>query len=143
MTHKLIKKFSLFLLFVGLISPVYADPAQKTLIINDSKLSVEIADTPSSQQLGLMHRETLDPNHGMLFVFEEPQNLCFWMKNTLIPLSIAYIDQNFKIIDILDMQPLDETPICAKQDAQYALEVNQGWFKLNNIKIGDLIGISK
>lgn len=104
---------------------------------------VEIADTPRSRQRGLMHRHFMAEHRGMLFVFSKSQELCFWMRNTSIPLSIAYIDENAKVIDMFDMQPLDERSICSTAPALFALEVNQGWFERHNIKTGDQLEAGK
>src|SRR5699024_94032 len=92
---------------------------QHTIKINQQPIQVEIAKTATEQQKGLMHRQYLAPNHGMLFIFEHSQELCFWMKNTYIPLSIAYLDKAYKIVDIFDMSPLDESPVCSTQKSQY------------------------
>lgn len=109
------------------------------LCINAETLYVEIADKPYELQLGLMYRDTLPENRGMLFVFPYPQRLSFWMKNTYIPLSIAYISGDWKILEIYDMEPLSEKPIISKNRVQYALEVNKGWFEKRGVKIGDSI----
>jgi uncharacterized membrane protein (UPF0127 family) len=102
-------------------------------------LEAELAQTDEQKERGLMERTELGENRGMLFVFEEEQTLSFWMKNTLIPLSIAYIDESGTIVDIQDMQPLDETPHPSAEPARYALEVNQGFFEENGISVGDRI----
>ncbi|MEO0139730.1 MAG: DUF192 domain-containing protein [candidate division WOR-3 bacterium] len=109
------------------------------LCINAETLYVEIADEPYELQRGLMYRDTLPENQGMLFIFPYPQRLSFWMKNTYIPLSIAYISSDWKILEIYDMEPLNEKPIISKNRVQYALEVNRGWFKKRGIKIGDRV----
>ena len=84
-----------------------------------------------------MERTELAENAGMLFVFDREQQLSFWMRNTLIPLSIAYIDAEERIIDIQDMQPLDETRHPSAEPAMYALEVNQGFFEECGVGVGD------
>ncbi len=100
-------------------------------------LRVEIADTEQLRMNGLMYRRALDANEGMLFVFEKEQMLRFWMKNTSIPLSIAYVDRNGIIIDILDMKPFDTTMTYpSSHRALYAIEVNRGWFGNNKITTG-------
>ena len=109
----------------------------KPLRLGKASVLAEIADTGRSRQRGLMYREFMPEHRGMLFVFSSPEPLCFWMRNTLIPLSIAYLDENAKVIDIFDMQPLDESSVCSTAPAQFALEVNQGWFERNQVKIGD------
>ena len=101
------------------------------------ELEVEIADDDRERQRGLMERTELAENAGMLFVFEQEQPLSFWMKNTLIPLSVAYIDSDGRIIDIQDMEPLDTTSHPSAEPAQYALEVNQGFYEEHGIEVGD------
>ena len=100
-------------------------------------LRVEVADSDAERQRGLMGRTALGEDRGMLFVFDSEQTLSFWMKNTLIPLSVAYIDSESRIIDIQDMQPLDETSHPSAEPAQYALEVNQGYFAEHGVEVGD------
>jgi len=103
------------------------------------EVRVEIADDPSEQERGLMYRTALAEDRGMLFVFPDEERLSFWMKNTLIPLSIAYIDSEGRIVDIQDMKPLDDDPphYVSAEPAQYALEVNQGFFEERGVKVGD------
>ncbi len=86
-----------------------------------------------------MYRTALAENRGMLFVFAKEQRLSFWMKNTLIPLSIAYIDAQGRIVDIQDMKPLDDDPpdYVSAEPAKYALEVNRGFFEERGVKVGD------
>jgi uncharacterized protein len=112
-------------------------------IVNSSgervPVQVEIADTPEESQTGLMGRSALAENAGMLFVDDQEQILSFWMKDTLIPLSIAYIDAEGRIVDIQDMQPLDETSHPSAEPAQYALEVNQGFFEERGVAVGDVV----
>lgn len=103
-------------------------------------LEVEVADTVATRARGLMHRPWLAEYAGMLFLFESPQRLAFWMKNTWIPLSIAFIDAGWRIVDLQDMDPPapgGEIPIyVSRQQAQYALEVNQGFFARHGIGVG-------
>ncbi len=103
------------------------------------EVRVEIADGPFERARGLMYRKSLGEDRGMLFVFSRDQELSFWMKNTRIPLSIAYIDSKGRITDILDMKPLDDKPphYVSSEPAQYALEVNQGFFDEHGVKVGD------
>ncbi len=117
--------------------------ALRTLVIDTSggkvEVKVEIADTPSEQAQGLMYRTALGEDRGMLFVYPAERELTFWMKNTFIPLSIAYIDSEGRIVDILDMKPLDDKPphYSSSEPVQYALEVNQGFFDKKGVKVGD------
>jgi len=102
-------------------------------------IQAEVAGTPQTRQIGLMQRKSMPIGAGMLFLFDESAAHCMWMKNTLIPLSVAFIDERGHIVNIADMQPLDETSHCASQPARFALEMNQGWFKKRGIAAGALI----
>lgn len=93
------------------------------------RIQAEVADTPGARARGLMHRRQLAPHAGMLFVFESAGKHCFWMKNTLLPLSIAFIGDDGKVVNIADMQPGSEDNHCAAKPVRYALEMNQGWFR--------------
>jgi uncharacterized protein len=103
------------------------------------RVRVEIADDAFEIARGLMYRTTLAENRGMLFIFEGEQTLSFTMKNTLIPLSIAFIGSEGRIVDIQDMKPLDDDPpsYVSARPAQYALEVNQGFFEERGVEVGD------
>jgi len=103
------------------------------------EVRVEVADTEPERELGLMGRTALGEDRGMLFVFDEEQELSFWMKDTLIPLSVAFMDSEGRIVDIQDMKPLDEDPpyTVSAEPAQYALEVNKGFFEERGIEVGD------
>jgi uncharacterized membrane protein (UPF0127 family) len=102
-------------------------------------IKAEVAANNAERQQGLMFREKLGPNEGMVFLFEAPAGVCMWMKNTLIPLSVAFLDEDGKIINIEDMQPHSTDSHCAKKPVRYALEMNRGWFKHKNIKPGSVI----
>jgi uncharacterized membrane protein (UPF0127 family) len=103
-------------------------------------IRAEVAADFSSRGRGLMHRKSLAPNSGMLFIFDERAPHCMWMKNTFIPLSVAFLDEQGVIINIPDMQPHDETSHCAARPARYALEMTQGWFAQRGIKPGMKLG---
>lgn len=108
------------------------------------RIEAEVAANDQNRQLGLMNRKVMPPQHGMLFVFEQNNTHCMWMRNTLLPLSVAFIDERGVIINIEDMQPQTETNHCAKVPARYALEMNLGWFAQRGIKRGaTLSGIDK
>ena len=102
-------------------------------------IQAEVAATQAQRAQGLMYREKLGTNEGMVFLFGEPQETCMWMKNTLVPLSAAFIDERGKIINIEDMTPQTTVSHCAKAPAKYVLEMNQGWFQRRNIKPGTTI----
>ncbi|WP_089398227.1 DUF192 domain-containing protein [Noviherbaspirillum humi] len=99
-------------------------------------IRAEVAARDAERQQGLMFREKMGANEGMVFLFEAPAGVCMWMKNTLIPLSVAFIDENGQIVNIEDMQPQTLDSHCARKPVRYALEMNQGWFKSKNIKPG-------
>jgi uncharacterized membrane protein (UPF0127 family) len=100
----------------------------------------EIARTAEQRERGLMGRKTLADGEGMLFVFELDRILAFWMKNTRIPLSIAYIAYDGRILEIHDMEPFNLSPVQSSRSARYALEVPQGWFSRVGVKPGDILG---
>jgi len=100
------------------------------------RIEAEVANTGSGRMVGLMRREYLAPQHGMLFVFDGDARHCMWMKNTLIPLSVAFLDANGKVINVEDMEPQTENNHCAAKPARYALEMNAGWFHKRGIGPG-------
>ncbi|MDR1929946.1 MAG: DUF192 domain-containing protein [Treponema sp.] len=102
-------------------------------------LEAEIARTDEERSAGLMFRKALPGGRGMLFVFDRDQVLSFWMKNTLIPLSIAFISYDGTIQEIRDMYPQDLSSVHSSRSVRYALEVPQGWFAESGIKAGDLV----
>ena len=108
------------------------------------RIETEVAATNADRQLGLMNRKSMPLQHGMVFVFPQQARHCMWMKNTLLPLSVAFLDDDGRILNIEDMQPQTEDSHCAASPARFALEMNLGWFRERGIKPGDLIrGISK
>lgn len=110
------------------------------LRIRDARIFAEVAATPEERNLGLMFRESLAPDSGMLFVFENERPARFWMKNTLIPLSIAYISSAGVVVNLCDMQPGDTiTRYPSAGPVRYALEANAGWFVQHGIKPGDTV----
>jgi len=104
------------------------------LTIGPHKVWVEIAATEASRSYGLMNRASLPPNHGMLFVFETDQDSCFWMKNTPLPLTIAFIDAQGDILNMADMQPHTTDTHCPAAPVRYALEMAQGWFATHGVR---------
>jgi hypothetical protein len=99
-------------------------------------IRAEVASTLLQQQIGLMHRRTLGANEGMLFVYDSAAPRCFWMRNTLLPLSIAFVDDDGTIVNIADMQPLNDQSHCSARPVRFALEMNQGWFAKRGIGPG-------
>jgi uncharacterized membrane protein (UPF0127 family) len=119
-----------------------AQPKLRTLKLwlGAEEISAELALTVTEISTGMMFRESMAENEGMLFVFNTPHRTSFYMKNTKVPLSAAYIDSTGTIAEIVDLQPLDESSVEARSDQiQYVLEVNQGWFKRHNIGVGTVI----
>ncbi len=107
------------------------------LTIGDKKLVAEVADDDAERETGMMFRKSMADGESMVFVFDAPQHVAFWMKNTLLPLSVAYISPTGTILEVHDLQPRDETPISSKFDSiAYAIEVPQGWFLKNGILPG-------
>jgi len=107
------------------------------LLAGGKELKAEIARTPSQRETGLMCRQVLGEDEGMLFLFEAPEQAALYMKETYIPLSCAFIDSGGVILEIRDMEPLDETPVASvSSQVRFALEVNRGWFERNKIGPG-------
>jgi hypothetical protein len=125
------------------VVPAHAQPGRPNtglpttkLTIGTQVLTAEIAATDETRQIGLMHRFSLPPDHGMLFVHDAPRMLSFWMRNTYVPLSIAFIDTQGRIINIEDMAPHDERTKWSTAPALYALEMKKGWFAQKGIGPG-------
>ena len=102
-------------------------------------ITAELAASNNERQMGLMHRAKLGPNRGMLFVFEQADKHCFWMRNTPLALTIAWLDSTGKVVSLADMQPKSDDNHCPSEPAIYALEMEQGWFKQRNIKVGAVL----
>lgn len=110
------------------------------LRIKDARAFAEVVSKPEDRNLGLMFRRSLAPDSGMLFVFDTDDFQRFWMKNTLIPLSIAFVTRDSLITDILEMAPLDTTtPYLSSKAVRYAIEMNSGWFQTHGLKPGDTV----
>jgi uncharacterized membrane protein (UPF0127 family) len=123
----------------------HADPLLTyPLKIGGHSLRAEIANTEDTRLRGLMFRKSLPENRGMVFVYPEEGHQAMWMKNTLIPLSVAFIDRDGKIQNIADMEPHSERSHASAGNAKYALEVNRGWFAKRGIRSGDRVeGLKK
>jgi uncharacterized membrane protein (UPF0127 family) len=111
------------------------------LTVKGERIRVEVAQTEEEKARGLMFRENLGQNEGMLFVYGRQEILTFWMKNTPLPLSIAFLDQRGKIVDIQDMEPFSLQTHFSSFPAKYALEMNKGWFRSRGIGPGDTVRI--
>lgn len=104
------------------------------------RIEAEIAADQKNRMQGLMHRRAMQANEGMLFVFAQEDRHCMWMRNTFLPLSVAFLDAKGRILNIEDMEPQTENNHCAAAPARYALEMNKGWFAGKGIKPGQNIG---
>jgi len=111
----------------------------RTLTLGERTIQAEVADRPEMRAMGLMDRQSLAPDHGMLFVFEQEGMPCFWMKNTPLPLDIAFIDQEGFIANIAAMQPFDLQSHCPVRPIRYALEMEQGWFAKADKQAGERV----
>ncbi|NBD19865.1 DUF192 domain-containing protein [Aquabacterium fontiphilum] len=100
-------------------------------------IKAEVARTPQEHAIGLMHRSSMPVNHGMLFVFDRPERQCFWMKNTLIPLSIAFLRDDGTVVNVAEMKAGSLDSHCSAEPVRFALEMNQGWFSRRGVKPGD------
>ena len=118
-----------------------ADAGTVRMQIGSQQFTLEVAATPKSQQLGLMHRQSMPADRGMIFVFPQERELSFWMKNTLIPLDILYLDKGGKVVAVRQMKAMDETPVPSGSPAKYAIELNQGTADRVGVKSGDVLQI--
>ncbi|HEU4851524.1 MAG TPA: DUF192 domain-containing protein [Telluria sp.] len=109
------------------------------LSVGINLIAAEVAANDAQRQQGLMHRTKMATNAGMVFVFDDVNSQCMWMKNTLIPLSVAFIDANGKIVNIEDMEPETLESHCSARPVKYALEMNKGWFAKRRIKPGTVV----
>ena len=136
----LILGFTLSFALLGAVLPqAQAQPPVVELSAGMHRIHAELAADDPSRMRGLMFRESLGPNQGMLFVFDETTTHCMWMKNTLIPLSVAFLDESAQVINIADMAPQTEDAHCATRPARYALEMARGWFAQRGLGPGTQI----
>jgi len=98
------------------------------------QIDAQVAATPKQREVGLMFRQDMATHEGMLFVFEQPQQQCFWMKNTLLPLTAAFVDDDGTIVNLADMKPQSTQSHCSEKPVRFVLEMKQGWFAQKNIK---------
>lgn len=144
MKHKLIRYIQYFLSSIFLVAflGVQAQDLPQLnlervkLASGMRRLDVQIAATPEQRQVGLMFRKDMPQHEGMIFVFDQPAKQCFWMKNTLIPLSAAFVADDGSIVNIEDMRPLALDAHCSDKPVRYVLEMNKGWFAKKGIKAG-------
>lgn len=135
---------ALLLFLVALAGPAAAQAREPLLSLQlaGATIEAEYARSPAERERGLMERTEMPADHGMLFRFDDFRRHCLWMKNTPLPLSAAFMDEQGQIVDIIDLEPLDTAIRCSSEPARYALEVNQGWFERNGIEPGEqMLGI--
>ena len=140
-----IRLFSLFALCVSFTAISHAQEAQTQLprvriSAGMYQIDAQVAQTPRQREIGLMFRKEMPETEGMIFAFDEPATQCFWMKNTLLPLTAAFVADDGRIVNLADMQPMTEDSHCSKEPVRFVLEMNQGWFAKKNIKAGSKLG---
>jgi uncharacterized protein len=130
------------LLVLPLLASTQAQAQMPRIELNAGihRIDAEVAADQQNRMQGLMNRRNMASNQGMLFVFTHPDRHCMWMRNTLLPLSVAFLDEQGRILNIEDMKPQTENNHCAATPASFALEMNQGWFASKGIKAGQRIG---
>jgi uncharacterized membrane protein (UPF0127 family) len=135
------KKIICFFIFGFLIQSSFAQAAQMNLArtqlsIGMFQIDAQIAQTSEQREIGLMNRPTMPQAEGMLFIFNEPSKQCFWMKNTLLPLTAAFIADDGTIVNLVDMEPQTLNSHCSIKPVRFVLEMNLGWFTKKGIKAG-------
>lgn len=134
--------FRLLCLLFALVGPAWSQDAPQlqlpkvTLAAGMHLIQAQVAATPHERSVGLMFRREMPTNEGMLFVFEQPADQCFWMKNTLLPLTAAFVADDGVIVNLADMQPQSLASHCSTKPVRYVLEMNQGWFDKRGLKAG-------
>ena len=104
------------------------------------RIDTQLAQTPQQREIGLMFRKEMPQQEGMLFIFEVPGVQCFWMRNTILPLTAAFVADDGTIVNLADMKPMSEDSHCSAKPVRYVLEMNQGWFDKRGIKAGAKLG---
>ncbi|MCL2878928.1 MAG: DUF192 domain-containing protein [Treponema sp.] len=144
------RQLFLFVLFSGIACAGFSCSRLETVQLRIERkgkepvsIRTELARTDAQLKLGLMHRKKLADGNGMLFIFDRDQVMAFWMKDTLIPLSIAFIAVDGRIVEIKDMAPLDLNTVFSSRSVRYALEVPQGWFGRAGISPGDVLDLKE
>ena len=122
-----------------MIREIIDAPGSMTISVGGFPVNVEIARDHDSRAKGLMDREHLDPDCGMLFCFDQSRELSFWMRNTRIPLSIAFIGDDHRVHEIFDLEPFNENHVISSLPCRWALEVNKGWFRERNVRVGSKV----
>ena len=126
------------LIFLFFIQNAYAF---KNIDLNDYLIEIEVVSKFEDRKKGLMYRKSIPDDYGMFFAWSYEKKQCMWMKDTFMPLSIAYISNEGEILEIYDMVPFSRKSVCSRSNVKYALEVNEGWFKKNNLFVGDVVNI--
>ena len=134
--------FSVLCLIVSLIATAHAQTPMPRMELTAGfyRIEAEVAANQTNRMQGLMHRRSMQPNEGMIFVFTQEERHCMWMRNTFLPLSVAFLDSEGRILNIENMEPQTEDNHCAAAPARFALEMNKGWFAGKGIKPGQRIG---
>lgn len=139
------RPFSCLLLVAALVAPWVGASAQDQPQLDLQRVQIgagmyqidaQVAATPLEQQIGLMFRKEMPQQEGMLFVFKQPSTQCFWMKNTLLPLTAAFVADDGRIVNLVDMKPQTLDSHCSEEPVRFVLEMNQGWFAKKNIRKG-------
>ncbi len=113
-----------------------SDLERVKLSVGMFQIDAQVAQTPRQRQIGLMFRNEMPQTEGMIFVFEQPTTQCFWMRNTLLPLTAAFVADDGRIVNLADMKPQTDESHCSEEPVRFVLEMNQGWFAKKNIKKG-------
>jgi uncharacterized membrane protein (UPF0127 family) len=137
--------FAFIALSFALLGPAHAQEPQSGLprtriTAGMYQIDAQIAHTPAQREIGLMFRKDMPQAEGMIFVFEQPATQCFWMRNTVLPLTAAFVAEDGRIVNLADMKPMTEDSHCSKEPVRFVLEMNQGWFARKNIKEGAKLG---
>ena len=134
------KRITALLLAVGAFAAFAQEPQMNLPRVRLSagmhQIDAQVASTPEQRMTGLMHRKEMPQHEGMLFVFEQPARQCFWMKNTLLPLSVAFVEDDGTIANIDEMKPQTLDSHCSAKPVRYVLEMNTGWFAKKGIRAG-------
>ncbi|WP_304305543.1 DUF192 domain-containing protein [Pseudacidovorax intermedius] len=140
MLHPLLRSLAAAATLAGAATLAFAQPQldlpRVPITAGMYRIDAQVAATPQQRQTGLMFRENLPQQEGMLFVFEEPAVQCFWMKNTLVPLTAAFVADDGRIVNLADMQPQTTDSHCSEAPVRYVLEMNQGWFAKKGLRKG-------
>ena len=135
----------LLALFASLVASAFAQQAQTDLqrvklSVGMYQIDAQVAQTAQQREIGLMFRKEMPQTEGMIFVFDQPATQCFWMRNTLLPLTAAFVADDGRIVNLADMKPQTDDSHCSEEPVRFVLEMNQSWFAKKNIKKGAKLG---